>query len=56
MREALTPVQRQKLEQIKTERQQPVPAGDAAPRGPRGAGAPGGGPAPPPQVRGRAPL
>jgi len=50
MRDALTPAQRQKLQQIVTQRRQPVPpgGGNAVPRGPQGAGRGGRGAAPPP--------
>ncbi len=60
MRDALTPAQRQKLEQIMTQRRQPaigvpVPGGNA-PRGPQGGGRGGRGPAaPPPNAPGQTP-
>jgi hypothetical protein len=56
MRDALTPVQRQKLEQMMTQRHQPVPDGPvSAPRGPQGGGRGGRGAAPPPNAPGQTP-
>src|ERR1035437_2611979 len=55
MRDALTPAQRQKLQQMMTQRRQPIPGGNAAPRGPRAGGGGGRGAAPPPNARGQAP-
>jgi Spy/CpxP family protein refolding chaperone len=58
MRDALTPAQRQKLQQMMMQRRQPMPmtGGNAAPRGPRGGGGGGrSGAAPPPNARGQAP-
>ena len=55
MRDALTPVQRQKLQQMMTQRSQPVPGGNAAPRGPQGGGRGGRGVAPPPNAQGQTP-
>jgi Spy/CpxP family protein refolding chaperone len=54
MRDALTPAQRQKLQQMMTQRRQPVPGGNA-PRGPQGGGRGGRGAAPPPSAQGQAP-
>lgn len=51
MRDALTPAQRQKLQQLMTQRRQPEPSGNAVPRGPRGGGR---GAAPPPNPQGQA--
>ena len=55
MRDALTPAQRQKLQQMMTQRSQPVPGGNAAPRGPQGEGRGGRGTAPPANAQGQAP-
>jgi len=55
MRDALTPAQRQKLEQLMQQRRQPQPGSDAGPRGPRGDGRPGRGAAPPPNAQGQTP-
>jgi len=55
MRDALTPAQRQKLQQMMMRRGQPGPAGNAAPRGPRGEGRGGRPMPPPPNARGQAP-
>jgi Spy/CpxP family protein refolding chaperone len=59
MRDALTPAQRQKLQQMRAQRRQPIPmpmtGGNAAPRGPRGVGPGGRGVAPPPNAQGQAP-
>ena len=54
MRDALTPVQRQKLQQIMTQRSPLGPGGNAALRGPQ-VGRGGRGTAPPPNVQGQAP-
>jgi len=50
MRDALTPAQRQKLEQMMIQRRQPLPgdSAPAAPGGPQGPGRGGRGPTPPP--------
>jgi Spy/CpxP family protein refolding chaperone len=51
MRDALTAAQRQKLQQFMTQRSQPVPGANPAPRGPQGGpqgGGPGGRGTPPP--------
>ena len=55
MRDALTPVQRQKLEQMMTQRRQPVPGSNVAPRGPQGVGRGGRGVGPAPNAQGQAP-
>jgi Spy/CpxP family protein refolding chaperone len=55
MRDALTPAQRQKLQQMMAQRRGPEPAGNAAPRGPRGEGRGGRRVAPPPNPQGQAP-
>jgi Spy/CpxP family protein refolding chaperone len=60
MREALTPVQRQKLEQMMAQRRQPMaggttPGGSAAPRGFQGGTRGGRGAAPTPNAPGQAP-
>ena len=56
MRDALTPAQRQKLQQMMRQRRQPMPmpGGNAAPRGPQGGGRGGRGAAPPPNAQGQA--
>ena len=54
MRDALTPAQRQRLQQMMTQRRQPASGGNAAPRGPQG-GRGGRGPAPPPNAQGQRP-
>ena len=55
MQDALTPVQRQKLEQMMTQWRQPAPGGTSAPRGPQGVGRGGRGTVPPPNIPGPAP-
>jgi Spy/CpxP family protein refolding chaperone len=55
MRDALTPAQRQKLQQMMAQRRGPAPGGNAAPRGPRGEGRGGRRAAPPPNPQGQAP-
>ncbi len=54
MRDALTPIQRQKLEQMMTQRRRPAPGVNAVPRGPQGAGRGGRG-TPPPNTPGPTP-
>ncbi|MGD1072203.1 MAG: periplasmic heavy metal sensor [Bryobacteraceae bacterium] len=55
MRDALTPAQRQKLQQMMAQPRQPPPAPNAAPRGPQGAGRGGRGAVPPPPPNPQAP-
>jgi Spy/CpxP family protein refolding chaperone len=60
MRDALTPAQRQKLQQMMTQQRPFVPGGpgsggNPAPRGPQGAGRGGRGTVPPPNTPGQAP-
>jgi Spy/CpxP family protein refolding chaperone len=55
MRDALTPAQQQKLQQMMTQRSRSAASGNAAPSGPRGGGRVGGGAAPPPNPQGQAP-
>ena len=55
MQDALTPAQRQTLEQMMTQRRQPVSGGNAPPRGPQGGGRGGRGVAPPPNAQGQTP-
>ena len=55
MREALTPEQRQKLQQIMRQRRQPMPRGNAGPRGMQGGRRGGPGAAPPPNTPRQAP-
>jgi len=55
MQNALTPAQRQKLQEIMTQRRQPVSSGNAAPRSRQGGGHGGRGTAPPPKAQSQAP-
>ena len=55
MRDALTPAQQQKLQQMMTQRSRSAASGNAAPSGPRGGGRVGGGAASPPNPQGQAP-
>jgi len=55
MQDALTPAQRQKLQEMMTEQRQHVPGGNAAPRSPQGGGRGGRGTAPPPNTQGQTP-
>jgi Spy/CpxP family protein refolding chaperone len=55
MRDALTPAQRQKLQQMMTQPRQPAPGANAGPRGPQGTGRGGRGAVPPPPPNPAAP-
>lgn len=55
LQDALTPAQRQKLQQIMTQRRQPVSRGNAAPSSRQGGGRGGRGVAPPPKAPSQAP-
>ena len=55
LRDALTPDQRQKLQQMMMRRGRPEPGGNGGPVGPRGGGRVGRGAAPPPNPQGQTP-
>jgi hypothetical protein len=55
MRDALTPAQRQTLEQMMTQRRQAVSGGNATPRGPQGGGRGGRRAAPPTNTQDQTP-